>query len=212
MTTWNSHWVPTPCQAPKEKDPGDHQPCGADFLEPAVSWGKSRCNYTLPDGHLVRDRGLSVCTHLKCHFSQGSEEPTEGVSFKLQEEPALVRSGGSVAGQRPSWGERLVCLGNWMQARVAWAPGKGKGKAKRTETAAARCRLSPLFFPFPPPALCTARIYQAKVKGAQGNTCLSCSKHLRPFPWETVDDNTVFRENPKADKWALVYRHNELYL
>ena len=75
MTTWNSHWVPTPCQAPKERDPGDHQPCGADFLEPAVSWGKSRCNYTLPDGHLVRDRGLSVCTHLKCHFSQGSGSP-----------------------------------------------------------------------------------------------------------------------------------------
>ena len=154
-----------------------------------------------------------MCAHIwSVTLAKGQGSPPRGChlscksSLPWREMEAVWQARGLPRGK--GW-----CVwGNWMQARVAWVPGKGKGNAKRAETAAARSRLSPLFFPFPPPALCAARIYQAKVKGAQGNTCLSCSKHLWPFPWKTVDDNSVFRENSKADKWALVYRHNELYL
>ena len=97
------------------------------------------------------------------------------------------------------------------ECRPGWPELLGREKERQREQRQRQPGAdSPPFFPFPPPALCTATIYQAKVKGAQGNTCLSCSKHLWPFPWETVGDNTIFRENSKADKWTLVYRHDEL--
>lgn len=86
-----------------------------------------------------------MCTHLKCHFSQGSGEPTKGVSFKLQEQPALARNGGSVAGQRPSSGERLMCLGELNAGQGGLSSWEGKRKRKESRDSSSQKQIIPPF-------------------------------------------------------------------